>query len=73
MRSQITFESYQGGLEVGVFDEGEAQKADNHNKNSAKSKRTKVPPRPFIPKKEEKFNEKITSGIDKILDKYSKE
>jgi len=73
MRSQITFESYQGGLEIGVFDETEAQKADNHNKNSAKSKNTGVPHRPFIPKKKESFNEKITTGVEQILDKYSKE
>ena len=71
MRIQILHEPYKGGLEIGVFDEDEAQKADNHNKVSAKSKKTNVPKRQFIPSKEQSFNKKITQGIQAIIDKGS--
>ena len=69
MRIQILHEPYQGGVEIGVFDEEEAKKADNHNKVSAKSKKTGVPKRQFIPSKEQSFNEKIMDGIQSIIDK----
>ena len=72
MRSQLTYEPFRDGIEFGVFDPEEAQKADNHNKNSAKSKTTNVPKRQFIPYKEgrgSKFSkELIQDGIDKIID-----
>jgi hypothetical protein len=71
MRFNLGYEPYQGGLEIGIFDEGEAQKADNHNKVSAKSKKTGVPKRQFIPNREESFNEKIMNGIQSIIDKAS--
>ena len=70
MRSQITYENYQGGIEIGVFDEQEAQKADNHNKFSAKSKKTPLPPRKFIPNKNEYFSKKIMDGVESIIKKY---
>lgn len=76
MRGNISFEHYRDGIEVGVFDESEAQKADNHNKNSAKSKKTPVPLRQFVPYSIKKgrrssFTPEIRDGIQQILDNYA--
>lgn len=48
---------------------GEQPKADNHNKFSAKSKRTEVPRRQFIPNKSEgqTYNKTIVAGIRRII------
>lgn len=74
MLDSLTFEKKRNGIEIGIFDELEAQKADNHNKFSAASKRTNVPARKFIPNKKEgeTFNKKdILAGIAEILSEYS--
>jgi hypothetical protein len=54
-------------LEVGFFEDEQAKKADNHNKFSAKSKKTKVPARQSIPRKKEKFRKSIETGVGKII------
>lgn len=59
-----------GGVEVGIFDYDEAQKADNHCKFSSESKRTPVPRRAFIPTENESFRSDITREINTILDSY---
>lgn len=76
MRSQISFTPFRDGIDIGVFDQDEAQKADNHNKNSAKSKKTSVPLRQFIPYDKVKgtrgsFHKEIKDGIDAILEKHA--
>jgi len=57
------------GVEVGIFDYDEAQKADNHCKFSAESETTALPKRQFIPKEGEGFR----AGIMKELEKIAKE
>lgn len=77
MRSQISYEEFRDGIEIGIFNEDEAQKADNHNKNSAKSKMTKVPMRQFIPYESsgvrgsfhKPIRDKMQDLIDKIIGK----
>jgi len=78
MQSQLRYELYRDGIEIGVFDESEAQKADNHNKNSAKSKKTPVPQRQFIPYDQGKgrrasFDVDIRKGIEEIIKKHGRE
>lgn len=43
-------------------------KADNHNKFSAASKKTPLPPRPFIPRKGETYRQEILDAIGEIID-----
>lgn len=75
MQSQIMYREYRDGIEIGIFDEGEAQKADNHNKNSAKSKKTKVPQRQFIPHegkgRRASFHTELRAEVEKILNVYA--
>ena len=66
MLDALKHEPYTAGVEVGVFDFAEAQKADNHNKFSGKSKRTGVPKRQFVPKKKQTFRKEIMDGVAKI-------
>lgn len=57
-------------IEIGIFieDQNQVNKADNHNKFSAKSKKTKVPKRPFIPDSSKDFNNFIEKGISRIIE-----
>lgn len=78
MQSQLQYREYRDGIEIGIFDDTEAQKADNHNKNSAKSKKTAVPQRQFIPYDKEKgrrssFHTELRSEVEKIIDSYASE
>lgn len=63
--SKITSRS----IELGIFDGKDALKADNHNKFSAKSEKTPVPARKFIPnkKKGERYPNSILNGIADII------
>lgn len=55
------------GIEVGVFsDSGEADKADGHNNFSGRSR---LPKRRFIPDPSQNFVDKITKGINSIIEK----
>lgn len=54
-------------LEVGIFDEDQALKADNHCKFSPESKRTALPKRAFIPRKNETFRSGIIREIEDII------
>lgn len=69
MLNALTFQVKGNKVEVGIFDEDEAQKADNHNKFSSASKTTKVPQRQFIPnnKNDEVFRRDIRKEIDLII------
>lgn len=73
MRSQITYQEFRDGIEVGVFDSEEAQKADNHNKNSAKSRQTGVRQRQFIPYNTKgrrgSFHTDIRQEVNKIVER----
>ena len=72
MQAQLNFEVYRDGIEIGIFDEDEAQKADNHNKNSAKSRKTAVPQRQFIPYdgkgRRASFHTELREEIERIID-----
>lgn len=61
-------------IEIGVFKGSEALKADNHNKVSAKSKKTPVPMRRFIPSSKEKetFKKPIVDGMKRIIRSFEK-
>jgi len=52
---------------IGIENDTQAKKADNHNKVSAKSKSTSVPMRRFIPGKKETFRKSIMDGIKRII------
>jgi len=67
MLDSLEFEQYRDGIEIGIFDEQQAQKADNHCKFSAASKKTPLPPRKFIPTKDEKFTSRIETEVQKII------
>jgi hypothetical protein len=54
-------------IAIGIYDANEVGKADNHNKFSAASMKTKVPPRRFIPRKGEKFHSEIIEGMKRII------
>lgn len=69
MMDNLEFQTYRDGVEIGIFDNEQAQKADNHNKFSAKSNGTPVPKRQFIPKKDETFKRPIINDIKKIIEK----
>lgn len=72
MLDQLEFRPGARSLEIGIFDTTQAQKADNHNKFSAASKKTPVPPRKFIPNKKEKktFKRDIINQVDNILEEF---
>lgn len=57
MRSQITFEEKKNGVEVGIFDDGEALKGFNHNQGDT------LPRRQFIPEKDQTFKLKIEKRV----------
>jgi hypothetical protein len=67
------FKEYKFGVEVGVFDEKEALKADNHCKFSGKSKNTNVPRRTFVPNKSENYRPEITKKIKQINKEFRRE
>lgn len=73
---ELDFKPLPDGLEIGYLDDASdlsKNKADNHNKFTAKSKKTAVPRRPFIPHKDENFNRFIQDGIKDILNEYASE
>lgn len=72
MLDSLSFEKYRNGIEIGIFDESEAQKADNHNKFSKRSEYTPVPKRQFIPnkKKDERFRQLIMDRVRSIIKEY---
>lgn len=61
MLESLTYEPYRDGIEVGIFDGEDVQKSDNHNKFSARARKTKLPKRQFLPGK----GESLRSGIMK--------
>ena len=66
MLDALKMKEYNRGIEVGIFDYDQAQKSDNHNKFSAKSRRTGVPERQFIPRKGQMLKEKIMKDTVKL-------
>jgi len=70
MLDALKYKTKGGVVEVGIFDDDQAQKADNHNKFSSASKTTAVPKRQFIPNEEEgqTFKRDIISEIERILE-----
>jgi len=75
MLDSLTFKNTRDGIEIGIFNKKQAQKADNHNKFSPESKATKVPPRQFIPNADENQNFKraIQNEVVNIIREYVKE
>jgi hypothetical protein len=67
MLNHLDFNITSKGIEIGIFDFDQAQKADNHCKFSAKSLKTKVPERQFIPRKDEEFRPAIMNKIKKLV------
>lgn len=71
MLDAFKFREKRNGIEIGIFNEKQAQKADNHNKFSAKSKKTNVPKRAFIPKKgESNYRPDIRKEILNIVKEF---
>ena len=72
MLDSLKSKPYRDGIDFGIWDQQQSLKADNHNKFSAKSKRTKLPARKFIPNKanEEKFRPEIRREIQNIIKEF---
>lgn len=72
MLDALEFRSERGGVRIGVFKESESLKADNHNKFSSKSQKTKVPARKFIPvsKNKEQYRPEIRKEIQTIIEEF---
>lgn len=66
MLSALTFEpDYETGtIKIGIFDEGQAIKAYNHNVGDT------LPQRQFIPEEDQLFKAEILRGVKRILDEY---
>lgn len=63
-------------VEIGFLegsDEKQIAKADNHNKFSPESKKTKLPTRQFIPKSNQRFKKNIMKQAFEIASKYASE
>ncbi len=61
MRSVLEWESVDGGIKVGIFGNGETEKAYNHNVGDT------VPTRRFIPLKDEQFTPAINKKIKRLV------
>lgn len=70
MLDSLEFKKTRSGIEIGIFDYEQAQKADNHNKFSNASLKTPLPKRQFIPngEEEETFRASIMKEVKGILD-----
>ncbi len=73
MLDSLEFKKRSDGVEVGIFDYEQAQKADNHNKFSSSSMKTKVPKRQFIPKDRQRFKAEIMREVNRIIDYYKED
>lgn len=74
MLDSYRFKKTNTGIEIGIFNSKEAQKADNHNKFSSASLKTNVPARKFVPKKgRDNYRPEIRKGIAKIIQEYQSE
>ena len=63
-------------IEIGYFEDAGSDnigKADNHNKFTSESKRTKNPYRQHIPRKNERFTKKIMKDIFNLAGEYASE
>jgi hypothetical protein len=74
MQNAMEARPTRGGVNFGIWDNEQAKKADNHNKFSGKSLRTKVPKRSFIPNKknDEQFRPAIRDSVNKIIKENEK-
>lgn len=73
MLKALRHKKYRDGVEVGVFAQKQALKADNHCKFSSESTKTAVPRRAFVPKEEERFRPEIRREIKQMTKLYRKE
>lgn len=73
MWKSIEARTYRDGIDIGIWEPDEVPKADNHNKNSAASRKTAVPQREFIPKKNNDFRNDIQKKINRIIRERAKE
>lgn len=69
MLDALKVKKYRDGLEIGVFQGKDALKCENHNKFTARARKTALPKRQFIPKPGENYR----PGIVKELRKIAKE
>lgn len=71
MLDAFKYKKTSSGIEIGIFNTKQAQKADNHNKFSAKSLKTPLPARKFIPKKgRDTYRPEIRKEIASIVDEF---
>ncbi len=74
MLDALEFKPTRDGIEIGIFDDKQAQKADNHNKFSSASTKTPLPKRQFIPnaKENETFRSKVLEQVKEIINDLEK-
>lgn len=76
MLDALEFKATGNRLEIGFLkgsDQTQIDKADNHNKFSAKAKKTKLPERAFIPKDGQTFKKTIMKEIQDIVSEHASE
>lgn len=73
MLKALRFKRVRDGVEVGVFAQKQALKADNHCKFSSESQTTPVPRRTFIPRPEENFRPDIRKEIEQLTKEFRKD
>jgi len=68
MLDNLDVREYRDGIDIGHFgdDDEQVKKADNHNKFSAKSRKTSLVRRPYIPKKDENYRKGIIDTIEEM-------
>ena len=75
MLNSLMFKTKKDGVEVGIFDYRQAQKADNHNKFSDEARNTNVPARKFIPNEDEgeRFRPEIRYQVENLIEEFKSE
>ena len=56
------------GIEIGIYGVEQALKAENHLKTTARSRRTNVPQRQFLPKRGESFRPGILKELKEVAE-----
>ena len=63
MLDDVEARPYRDGIEFGVFGGGTLPRVENHNKTTARARRTSLPKRQFIPAKDESFRSGIMKEV----------
>jgi len=68
MLDSFEYKKYRDGIEIGVFGGVDALKAEHHCEFTARARKTPLPKRQFIPKKDEKFRPGILKELKALAE-----